>query len=157
MLQFYYKYNKYNYQSLVLWEIDFLIIKKGYLSLLRNLLCTTENCCKFMLLLIILYCHFNSIYVTFTFPQIGLNPIDTAICCFVGNEMFRFLTRTESDWVQYGYCEASGIDFTCVCWLCSERSVHIRMHPRALTNNIFLKLQQSCINFIKLLIYVVMC
>ncbi|XP_027851487.2 cilia- and flagella-associated protein 57-like isoform X1 [Aphis gossypii] len=53
--------------------------------------------------------------------DMALNPIDTAICCFVGKELFRLMTKPEKDWQQYGFREADGIHFTCVCWLCGDR------------------------------------
>ncbi|XP_060845459.1 cilia- and flagella-associated protein 57-like [Rhopalosiphum padi] len=53
--------------------------------------------------------------------DVALNPIDTAICCFVGKELFRLMTKPEKDWQQYGFREADGIHFTCVCWLCGDR------------------------------------
>lgn len=59
--------------------------------------------------------------LSFGFSQMALNPIDTAICCFVGKELFRLMTKTETDWQQYGFREADGIHFTCVCWLCGDR------------------------------------
>jgi len=59
--------------------------------------------------------------LSFGFSQMALNPIDTAICCFVGKELFRLMTKAETDWQQYGFREADGIHFTCVCWLCGDR------------------------------------
>ncbi|VVC30821.1 WD40/YVTN repeat-like-containing domain,WD40-repeat-containing domain [Cinara cedri] len=53
--------------------------------------------------------------------DVAINPIDTTICCFVGKDLFRSMTRTDTGWNQYGFREAAGVDFTCVCWLCGDR------------------------------------
>lgn len=53
--------------------------------------------------------------------QIAVNPIDTTICCFVGKDLFMSMTRTDMGWNQYGFSDATGVNFMCVCWICGDR------------------------------------
>ncbi|XP_050527908.1 cilia- and flagella-associated protein 57-like [Daktulosphaira vitifoliae] len=53
--------------------------------------------------------------------DMALNPSDSTIMCFVGSNLFRLMTITETVWKQYGFQTIKDVNFTSVCWLNGDR------------------------------------
>lgn len=52
--------------------------------------------------------------------QIACNPSDRTIICLVGFGLFRFISWTGGQWIQYGFNSAKKLEITCVCWITNE-------------------------------------
>lgn len=53
----------------------------------------------------------------------AFNPAKKDVCCFVGKDLFRSMTKSDLVWRQYGFQKANKREFSSVCWLDANRYV----------------------------------
>ncbi|KAF6213166.1 hypothetical protein GE061_010881 [Apolygus lucorum] len=52
--------------------------------------------------------------------QLSCNPADRTILCITGYGLFRFVSWTDGQWVQYGFNSADKLNISDVCWVTDE-------------------------------------